>query len=66
MVELMTGEKPGPYTMEAIEPIYPGASDAVRTAVLALRGDGLTLRDSAALAGISYKRAQTLDARHAG
>jgi hypothetical protein len=28
MVELMTGEKPGPYTMEAIEPIYPGVAGA--------------------------------------
>ncbi|MGA3147878.1 MAG: type II toxin-antitoxin system HicB family antitoxin [Acidimicrobiales bacterium] len=51
------------------EEIGTAASDAVRNAVLALRGEGLTLRDSATLAGISYQRAQQIERstlKHAG
>ncbi|MDA8072169.1 MAG: type II toxin-antitoxin system HicB family antitoxin [Actinomycetota bacterium] len=41
--------------------IKSAASSAVRNAVIALRRDGLTLRDSAALTGISYQRAQQIE-----
>ena len=37
------------------------ARDAVRAAVAALRSDGLTLRDTASLVGISYQRAQQIE-----
>lgn len=37
------------------------ASDAVRAAVAALRSDGMTLRDTASLVGISYQRAQQIE-----
>ncbi len=37
------------------------AANAVREAIIALRGEGLTLRDSAALAGVSYQRAQQIE-----
>ena len=90
VIELMTGEKHGTYTL-ATEALYPGvagavareavalrqqaeeiksaASDAVRNAVIALRREGLTLRDAAALTGISYQRAQKIERsalKHAG
>jgi predicted RNase H-like HicB family nuclease len=51
------------------EEISTAASDAVRNAVLALRSGGLTLRDSATLAGVSYQRAQQIrrtTVKHAG
>ena len=41
--------------------ITNAASSAVRNAVIALRSDGLTLRDSAALTGISCQRAQQIE-----
>ena len=37
------------------------ARDAVRAAVAALRSDGLTLRETASLVGISYQRAQQIE-----
>jgi predicted RNase H-like HicB family nuclease len=37
------------------------AQEAVRGAVAALRSDGLTLRDTAALVGISYQRAAQIE-----
>jgi predicted RNase H-like HicB family nuclease len=51
------------------EEIGTAASDAVRNAVLALRSKGLTLRDSATLAGVSCQRAQQIERstlKHAG
>jgi hypothetical protein len=51
------------------EGIGTAASDAVRNAVIALRIEGLTLRDSATLAGVSYQRAQQIERstlKHAG
>ncbi len=43
------------------EDLDHAAGDAVRVAVAALRSDGLTLRDTAALIGISYQRAQQIE-----
>jgi len=51
------------------EEIGTAASDAVRNAVLDPRSEGLTLRDSATLAGVSYQRAQQIErstVKHAG
>ncbi|MCL5444540.1 MAG: transcriptional regulator [Actinobacteria bacterium] len=51
------------------EQIGNAASDAVRNAVIALRSEGLTLRDAASLTGISYQRAQQIERstlKHAG
>ena len=43
------------------EDLDQAARDAMRAAVTALRSDGLTLRDTASLVGISYQRAQQIE-----